>query len=271
MEYTIENELLTLTVASHGAEMTDLRRKAAPGEPLLWDGDPAFWARHAPVLFPWCSRMEDNWFEFEGKKYENLPQHGFNRDMEHILVEQGKDTILFRLDWPGDEKLFPWKFSFETRHTLRGNVVETVCTGTNTGDKPMPAQLGFHAALRCPFTPGKDFSDYIVRFEKPEAPGKTDVFPLDAHTFDHDSTCFPDLQSQWLQVEEKGTGKYLRVKTEGFPYVLLWSALGCTQFVCIEPWSGFGGPGHDPAKRPGTVVLAPGESLSRSHILTVGI
>ena len=135
----------------------------------------------------------------------------------------------------------------------------------------MPAQLGFHAALRCPFTPGKGFSDYIVRFEKPEAPGKTQIFPLDAHTFDHDSTCFPDLESRWLQVEEKETGKYLRVDTQGFPYVLLWSALGCTAFVCIEPWSGFGGSGHDLAKRPGAVVLKPGESLSKTHVLTVGI
>ena len=40
MEYTIENELLTLTVESHGAELWDLRRKAAPDAPLGREGGP---------------------------------------------------------------------------------------------------------------------------------------------------------------------------------------------------------------------------------------
>lgn len=271
MEYTIENELLTLRVESHGAELWDLRRKSAPQEPLLWDGKPQVWARRAPVLFPWCGRVEDNWYEFEGKRYENLPQHGFNRDMEHTLIEQGKDSITFRLDWPGDGEKFPWKFSFETRHTLKGNVVETTCTGTNTGDKPMPAQLGFHAGLRCPFTPGKSYSDYIIRFEKPESLDGSDIFTLDSHVFDNDSFCFSGLKSTWLQVEEKGTGKALRVDTKDFPFVLLWSPKGCEEFVCIEPWTGAVGPGHDLAVRPGAVVLAPGESLSRTHSIIVDL
>ncbi len=271
MLYTLENQSLTLTASTQGAQLWDLRRKAAPHDPLLWDGDAAFWPRRTPLLFPWCGRVEDNWFEDRGKRYEHLPQHGFVRDMEHTLVAQTPDSVTFRLDWPVDGEKFPWSFSFETRHTLQGDQVITVCTGTNTSDRPMPAQLGFHAGLRCPFTPGKDFSDYVIRFEKPEAPGGIDHIPLDAHTFDHDSTCFPDLKSAWLQVEEKDTGKYLRVDTKGFPFVLVWSALGCTKFVCIEPWTGHVGPGHDLAQRPGAVLLAPGESLTATHTLTVGI
>ena len=280
MEYTIRNQLLTLTVESKGAELWDLRRTAAPQEPLLWDGDPAFWPRRAPVLFPWCGRVEDNWFEDRGRRFERLPQHGFNRDMEHTLTHLGEDTVAFRLDWPGDEEKFPWSFTFETRHTLRENRVETVCTGTNTSDRPMPAQLGFHAGLRCPFTPGKAYSDYGIRFQRPEARmgarlpregSQEDFFPLDGHTFDQDSICFPGLKSQWLQVEERDTGRYLRVDTEGFPYTLIWSPAGCRSFVCIEPWSGFVGPGHDLAQRPGAVVLQPGESLSRTHVITVGL
>lgn len=271
MEYTIENELLTLTVESHGAELWDLRRKAEPDVPLLWDGDPSVWARRAPVLFPWCGKVEDGWFEDRGERYERLPQHGFNRDMEHTLIEQTEDSLTFRMTWGGDTEKFPWKFSFETRHTLKGNVVETVCTGTNLSDRPMPAQLGFHAGLRCPFTPGKAYSDYIIRFEQPEALDGTDVFSLDAHTFDNDSFCFRDLKSAWLQVEEKDTGKALRLDTRDFPFVLLWSPKGCEQFVCIEPWTGYVGAGHDLAQRPGAVLLKSGESLSRAHRLTVAL
>lgn len=271
MEYTLENELLTLTVESHGAELWDLRRKEDPAVPLLWDGKPQVWARRAPVLFPWCGRVEDNWFEFEGRRYEDLPQHGFNRDMEHTLVKREKDSITFRLDWPGDGEKFPWKFSFETCHTLKGNVVETVCTGINLDSRPMPTQLGFHAGLRCPFTPGKAYTDYIIRFEKPEAPDGSDTFTLDGHVFDNDSFCFPGLSSTWLQVEEKRTGKALRVDTGDFGFVLLWSPKGCQEFVCIEPWTGAVGPGHDLARRPGAVVLQPGESISRAHRITVDL
>ena len=72
-------------------------------------------------------------------------------------------------------------------------------------------------------------------------------------------------------MEEKGTGKYLRVETKGFPFVLLWSALGVPDFVCIEPWTGYLGPGHDLLGRPGTLPLEPGETFSRTHRLTVGI
>ncbi|HIY21439.1 MAG TPA: aldose 1-epimerase family protein, partial [Candidatus Flavonifractor merdigallinarum] len=73
------------------------------------------------------------------------------------------------------------------------------------------------------------------------------------------------------QVEEKGTGRYLRVDTKGFPFVLLWSKPGIPDFVCIEPWMGYPGPGHDLMGRPGAMELAPGASFSRTQRITVGV
>lgn len=271
MNYTVENGVLRLTVSDHGAELQDLRQLADLSVPLLWDGKKEHWPRRAPICFPWCSRVEENWYEFEGKRYEGLPQHGFVRDVDHVLAERTEDSLTFRLDWPGEEKLWPWAFTLETRHALEGNVLVTVCTAVNRSEKPMPVQLGFHVGLRCPFTLGKGLEEYCIRWEKPEAPGGTDVFPLDHHSFDNDSICFSGLESEWLQVEEKATGKYLRVETKSWPYVLIWSAKGVPDFVCIEPWSGFAGPGHELVRRPGTAVLAPGESFSRIHRLTVGV
>lgn len=271
MEHTVENEVLTLTVAERGAELRELSRKAAPDAPLLWDGKEGIWPRRAPICFPWCGRVEDNWYDFGGKHYEGLPQHGFVRDLDHALVGKTDSSLTFRLDWPGDESRWPWAFSLETRHALVGNVVETTCAAVNRAREPMPVQLGFHVGLRCPFTPGKQLEDYIIRFEKPEAPGGTDSFPLDRHSFDRDSLCFPALRSAWVQVEEKDTGKYLRIETEGWPFVLLWSALGVPGFVCIEPWTGYLGPGHDLGQRPGTAWVEPGEIFTRTHRLTVAL
>ena len=269
MNHTIENTLLRLTVSDHGAELQDLRTLASPEIPLLWDGKKEHWPRRAPICFPWCGRVEENWYEFAGKRYENLPQHGFVRDVEHTLVEQTPDSLTFRLDWPGDDKLWPWAFTLETRHALEGNVLVTTCTALNRSESPMPVQLGFHVGLSCPFTPGKALEDFCIRWEKPEAPGGTDLFPLDHHSFDNDSICFPGLRSRYLQVEEKGTGRYLRVETENWPYVLIWSALGVPDFVCIESWTGYPGPGHDLSHRPGTELLSPNHPCTRTHRLTV--
>ena len=270
MLYTIENEALHLTVSAVGAELWALGRKGRPEVDCLWDGKAEIWPRRAPVCFPWCGKVEEGWYEFEGRRYR-ADLHGFVRDLEHTLVERGEDFLAFRCDWPGDEVGWPWAFSFETRHELLGNQVLTTCTAVNCGEKPMPAQLGFHTALRCPFTAGMTRADYLVRFQRPEAPDGSDVFPLEEHTFDNDSICFESLRSAWIQVEEKGSGQYLRIDTGEWPYVLLWSKPGVPGFVCIEPWTGYKGGGHDLMGRPGTLSLRPGETLSRTQYLTVGI
>lgn len=269
---TIENAVLSLTVSSHGGEMYDLRRKAAPDTPLLWDGNPAFWARRAPILFPWCSKVEDGWYEVENTRYEARQQHGFIRDSEFRLTGQTADSLTLRFDFPGEEGRWPWPFSFEVCHSLIGNTVETVCAAVNRAEKPMPVQLGFHTALRWPFTPGKVMEDYFLRFEQPEAPGGGSTLSLYRSIFEKERPWpAPNLESKWIQLEERETGNYLRIDTEGFPFVLLWSAKGAPDFMCIEPWSGTGGPGHDLAQRPGTVLVPPGETFTRTQRLHVHI
>ena len=47
----LENGRFLMQVEEKGAEITSLYDKAREKE-LIWDGDPAFWARHAPILFP---------------------------------------------------------------------------------------------------------------------------------------------------------------------------------------------------------------------------
>lgn len=270
MLYTMQNERLKVTANTQGGELWTIHAQGSADFGCLWDGKPEIWGRRAPILFPWCSKLEDGYFEDQGRRWK-AGQHGFIRDLDHKLVEAEENRIHFRVDWEKDEDRWPWSFSFDTVHTLEGNDVVTTCTGTNLDSRPMPAQLGFHPALRCPFTPGKIPQDYIVRFEQPESLDGTDVFRLDPEVFDNDSICFSNLKSKWLQVEEKETGRYLRVGTEGFPFVLLWSKPGITDFVCIEPWTGYLGPGHDLAARPGTQLLAPGQAMTRTQRITVGL
>ena len=50
MYYTLENEQIRLTVDSLGAQPLSVIAKST-GEECLWQGDPAVWGRHAPILF----------------------------------------------------------------------------------------------------------------------------------------------------------------------------------------------------------------------------
>lgn len=51
--HQIKNHMMSLTVAEHGAEITSIQLE---GIERMWDADPAFWGRTAPVLFPSSAR-----------------------------------------------------------------------------------------------------------------------------------------------------------------------------------------------------------------------
>ena len=61
MIHTIENDYLRVSVDDHGAELCSIFDKVHNRE-VIWQADPAYWKRHAPVLFPNVGRhlMESN-------------------------------------------------------------------------------------------------------------------------------------------------------------------------------------------------------------------
>lgn len=290
MIHTVKNEVLTLEVSSQGAELHALRSTGGPEGGWLWDGDPAVWGRRAPVCFPWCGRLKDGRFEEEGASFQG-PVHGLIRDLEHELTAAGPDSLTFLAQVDAEPGGWPWPFRFETVHRLEGTTVMTTCTATNTGGRPMPVQLGFHTALRCPFTAGKRPGEYQIRFQREERPFEVccdenglvtggehaiwtgqPVIPVTEELFDHDSICLRGLCSDWVQLEERATGRALRLEIGDYPYVLLWSMPGVPGFLCIEPWSGLPSRrdgGHTLWERAGTVPLAPGETFCRVQRLTV--
>ena len=279
MVHTLSRDGLSLAVSTLGAELQSLR---GLGREWLWQGDPAVWGRRAPACFPWCGRLKDGWFARDGVRYEGGP-HGFARELEHTLLGREAGTLAFRLDWSADTLArYPWKFRLDTVYALEGASLSASYHVTNLDEGPMPFQAGFHYAFSLPLAPGLSTEDHRLRFQGPERPvevltlagglvsgrrprftGRQDI-PLDDHLFDQDSICLSELSSPWIQLE--GTGApALRVWTEGFPYVLLWSKPGPMRFVCIEPWHGLPDDqdgDHDLFHRPGIRVLSPGETFT---------
>ena len=73
---------MSLTVAEHGAEITSIQLE---GIERMWDADPAFWGRTAPVLFPIVGALKDNSYRYEGPDLFDgtawlCPRYGFYFD-----------------------------------------------------------------------------------------------------------------------------------------------------------------------------------------------
>ena len=179
MQYSIENDILRLTVDSHGAEPVSVIHKPTGAE-LLWQADPAVWKRHAPILFPWTGKLKDGSFTHGGKTYKG-GQHGFARDVEHTLLCAEGDTI--RLELRSDEKSkaerFPFDFVLTSTFRLEGRTVHHTLTVTNPADAAEELQfgIGYHPAFRIPFDDQHTTTDYEFRFDQPESPMILDAYP----------------------------------------------------------------------------------------------
>ena len=49
--FTLENEYLKIEINAKGAELNSIYNKKKDIE-YMWSGDPAFWGKKSPVLFP---------------------------------------------------------------------------------------------------------------------------------------------------------------------------------------------------------------------------
>ena len=73
---TIKNQFLTVDISTTGAEIQSARD--TDGKEYIWQGDPAFWNKHAPILFPICGGLNEGYYTLGGKRYD-LEKHGFTR------------------------------------------------------------------------------------------------------------------------------------------------------------------------------------------------
>ena len=74
----LENACLCVEIAEKGAELTRIFNKKTGAE-ILWNGNPEFWNRHSPILFPNVGKTHGNTVLIKGTQYPTS-QHGFARD-----------------------------------------------------------------------------------------------------------------------------------------------------------------------------------------------
>jgi galactose mutarotase-like enzyme len=257
--FTIENQELKVSIHRKGAEIQSLFHKFHDLE-YMWGGDPAFWGKHSPLLFPIVGTLKGNTYYYGGKAY-SLPRHGFARDREFIVETQRADAITFLLQ--SDEQtwaVYPFEFELRVGYRLVSNKVATTYQIRNPSSEPMYFSIGGHPAFRVPLIPGTEYTDYYLEFdgveETPRWPISKDgligrkpiplledtaVLPLRKELFAKDALVLKHPISAGVTLRSGGTDRRLRMDFPGFPFLGIWAASNA-DFVCIEPWCGIADP-----------------------------
>ena len=116
----ITNGKLTAVISDKGAELQSL---VYGGIEYIWQGDPKYWNRRAPVLFPFVGRCKNDAYTYAGGTY-HIGQHGFARDNVFDVVAAGGSSASFSLKSnPELKKKYPFDFEFIITYRLQGTTL----------------------------------------------------------------------------------------------------------------------------------------------------
>jgi galactose mutarotase-like enzyme len=254
MKQYIENDYLKLECSSEGAEIKSLIFKAS-GREAIWQADPDYWARYAPVLFPMVGKAINNTIICEGKSFP-LMQHGFARDRVFEIISISEGMLHYRLTSDYEtHKFYPYDFELDINYQLNEKKVEITYQVTNTGDNLLYFSIGAHPGFALDIPPDT-FDDYSLVFQNIESVPQyylkhgyiagelkfsllhnTNVIQLTPHLFDNDALIFQGITSEYVSLNHRHLGEILRLNAKNFPYMGIWAKPGAP-FVCIEPWYG---------------------------------
>lgn len=244
----------------------------------MWSGDPAWWGRVSPVLFPTVGRSQHDRMWIHGKPYA-MPQHGFARDKDFQL-DPGRcsDNRLSYVLYDDGETLQQYPFPFELRieYTLLKNGVHVRYEVFNPGNTDLPFALGAHPAFAIDL---EHFDSLWVQFDREQGMKRhllenglftgeeqamewtaEGALPIHTSTFLSDAVVFKNINSKSLKLYHPGYK--LEMQFGGFNDFGIWSKPNCKEFICLEPWYGHAA-GHndteDVFSRQGLHLLKPNE------------
>ena len=164
----IENKELRVEISAVGAEMQSLT-DIATGRQLLWQGDPAYWQRRSPVLFPAVGGLWNGTYRTSNGTYR-MPKHGFVREAEWQVSSRTEQSVTFAPEQTSEEAaMLPWPYRVEVEYRLEERRVCTIFRVYNTGSETMFFQMGGHPGFHLPdFAPDRLISGYIELEGRPE-------------------------------------------------------------------------------------------------------
>ncbi|WDF65206.1 aldose 1-epimerase family protein [Flavobacterium sp. KACC 22763] len=282
MTTTISNSILKASIKHAGAELFSI--KDNQNDEYIWEGNPDFWGKHSPVLFPIVGTLKNNTYTINEKEY-HLPRHGFARDMDFELIEKTENKAIFSLK-SSEETLQKYPFDFELQliYTLIENALELEYKVINKGKEKMPFSIGAHPAIALP----DNFEDYAFQFEKEEnlkyyllendlissktkvLETKNNLAPLNYELFKNDALIFKTLESKSLTILNNSK-PYVKVSYNDFPSLGIWTKENAP-FICIEPWLGYSDTDEntgDLYKKEGILILDENKDFSAKFSITI--
>lgn len=254
MEYTISDGQLSVKISSYGAEMQSIQYN---GREYLWQGDPAYWDEHSPVLFPYVGRFTNDEYTFEGKTYP-MTIHGFAKLTEFDVLERSDTSITLQItDSAKTYTIYPFHFELRVTYTISDPQILVSYQVQNLTDGTMYFGIGGHPGFNVPLEDGLGFEDYYLEFPMAHTPsrvghspscylcGNDPVFPLEKGTrlplrhslFDDDAIVLKNVADTVTLKSDKST-RSVTVTYPDLPYLGLWHAPKTeAPYICIEPWS----------------------------------
>ena len=251
---TLTSDLLTISIATHGAELCSIIDRS--GREYLWQADPRYWRRHSPILFPIVGSVRDGHFTIDGRQY-SMSQHGFARDSDFTPLGNTGDEAWYELT-SSDTTLaaYPYKFRLQVGYRLTGETVTVIWRVTNTDDRDIYFQIGAHPAFYYPDY-GSDGERGYLWFDREDSftylrigdgacasltphsqPLDGHLLRLDTHTFDIDTFIIEGSQLTSVALLDRERRPHLTMQFDS-PLLGIWSPpRKDAPFVCIEPWYG---------------------------------
>ncbi len=291
MEYILKYGSLTAVTESLGGELVSL--KDQNGREYIWQGDPIYWSGRNPNLFPIVGGLKDGTVLIDGTPY-HMNRHGFARNSEFSVVDQGEDYIVFQLvESESTLQSFPFRFNLRIRHQLTESGFFTQFEVQNPGAVTLPFCVGAHTAFNCPMKDNEQFGDYRLVFDQVEdacaihptpagclnADAKlpvlqnTDTLALDHSIYAQvDTLIFEGLKSTGVKLLGPD-GHGVHMAYSDFPMIAFWTA-GAKKapYICLEPWHGcaaFENESGEFKDKPHCILLSPGESKVLRYTVTL--
>ncbi len=287
----MSENLLHLSAGAYRASVSpagaELQTFAWEGHELLWSGDPAWWGRRAPLLFPVVGSVAGGQLRLGDATFP-MPKHGFARDRGWELRDARPDRVVLGLrDDAATWKHYPFAFDLTFQLDLSPHGLRMTAELHNPGPEPLPAQFGFHPALRWPLLAGQARERHALVFDAPEpealrqltgelidpvrrpSPVVDRTLALHDGLFTADALIWDPVRSRGLRYGVPGQPR-LRVTWEA-PTFACWTKPGAP-FLCLEPWQGIAdglGFTGDFRDRSGVRLIAPGDRTTWAMTLAL--
>ena len=250
----LENDFIKAGFSTKGAELQQILN-VKTGENYLWKGDPNFWGKFSPILFPIVGGLKNDTYTYQGQSYK-LSRHGFARDKEFTLEAQNAEELVFVLtDTPETLAVYPFKFQLAIRYKLANSSITCSYEVSNIDDKKLLFSIGGHPAFSVNTAAGLAYSDYFLEFnndsvieyheiEQNLISEKTHTIMLDNGKLDlthelfyNDALVFKTLKSDQISLCNTKNESKIDFTFKDFPYFGIWAAKNA-DFICLEPWCG---------------------------------